>query len=103
MSQNINFAQMRQILRDFYSARRDNFAITFAMAALTIISAGCTGDYNQANSGNAAMQTDASSAPPKLLPKSATATNSQLQTKACAFRRSRPVVPAHRDQCDAGA
>jgi len=21
----------------------------------------------------------------------------------CAFRRSRPVVPAHRDQCDAGA
>ena len=87
MSQNINFAQMRQILRDFYSARRDNFAITFAMAALTIISAGCTGDYNQANSGNAAMQTDASSAPPKLLPKSATATNSHTN----AFQSSRPA------------
>jgi hypothetical protein len=68
---------MRQILRDFYSARRDNFAITFAMATLTIISAGCTDEnYNQANSGHAAMQTDANSAPAKFPPKSESATKS---------------------------
>jgi len=83
MSPNTHFARMRQILRDFYSARRVNFAVTLAMATLTIIGAGCTDvQYNQAKSGNAAMQMNPNSAPAKLLPKSATATDSQLQTSA---------------------
>jgi hypothetical protein len=91
MSPNTNFARMRRILRDFYSARRDSFAFTFAMATLTIIGAGCTAvHYNQADSGHAAMQRDANSAPPKRLPKSVTATNSQLQTKA--FQSFQPAA-----------
>jgi hypothetical protein len=91
MSPKTNFARMRRILRDFYSASRDNFAFTFAMATLTIIGAGCTAvHYNQADSGHAAMQRDANSAPPKRLPKSATTTNSQLQTKA--FQSLQPAA-----------
>jgi hypothetical protein len=70
-------------LRDFYSARRNNLAITLTMATLAVITAGCTAEQsNQADSGHATMQRDANSAPAKLSPKSATATSSQLQTKA---------------------
>jgi hypothetical protein len=77
MSPKSNFVRLRQILRDFYSARCDNYAFIFAMAALTIIVAGCTAVYY-----SQAQQRDSYAAPPKHLPKSATVTNSPLQTKA---------------------
>jgi hypothetical protein len=45
MSPSTNFARICRILRDFYSASRDNFAVTFTMATLAIISAGCTAEH----------------------------------------------------------
>lgn len=90
MSRSTNFAQIRRILRELYSVSRDNFAITFMMAILTIISPGCNAEpYNQADSSHAATQSTANSTPTKSPADLKSATNSQLYSNA--FQSSRPA------------
>ena len=91
MSSTNNCTRIRRILHEFYGASRSNFAVTFTMATLAIVCAGCRSEHhNQADSDRATTPSIANSAPTKLPPKPKSAPDSQPNTRQ--LQSSRPAA-----------
>lgn len=77
---------LRKTLRDFYSARSGNVAITFALAILPIIGGiGAAVDYSRANQVKAKLQAALDSTALMLSKEASADTSNKLQTNAAAY------------------
>ncbi len=86
VSPNAVFERLRQMARDFRSARAGNVAITFALASIPIVGmVGAAIDYSHANSVKAAMQSALDSTALMLHTNAASLTTSQLQAAAASY------------------